>query len=378
MTGDRSTHPLLITLANIDSMIRASSSSHALKLLALIPTPKFVGVKKGLHGILENRFVHMCLDFVTAPLKATAQNGAWMADYAGYICWCFTPLAAYIADTPEAAALAGVAGKTSHLTMASFKEFGDPFQHPPQLAADILASLDTLSYHFHPSDVEVYRTNARQLFRLNGINLPFWCNWKLPNGSLPNPSQLFPIKILHHLHKAFWDHNVKWIIRAIGDRELDIRFSLLQPWSGYHHFSSGISALKQVTGHEHRDIQRYILGLIADGVHPEFIICIHALLDLRYLSQLHNINMDVLEDITRALSVFHSFKHIILDLGLHVGKKGNRMTHFEIPKLELLQSIVSSIMWSGTLPQWSTDVTERLHINFIKVPRDTAAAAQFL
>ena len=80
--------------------------------------------------------------------------------------------------------------------------------------------------------------------------------------------------------------------------------------------------------------------------------------------------MDVLEDITRALSVFHSFKHIILDLGLHVGKKGNQMTHFEIPKLELLQSIVSSIMWSGTLPQWSADVTERLHIDFIKVPRD--------
>ena len=160
MTGDRSTHPLLITLANINSTICSSSSSHALKLLVLIPTPKFVGVKKGLHGILENHFIHMCLDFVTAPLKATAQNGAWMADYAGYIRRCFTPLAAYIADTPEAAALAGVAGKTSHLAMASFKEFGDPFQHPPRLAADILASLDTLSYHFHPSDVEVYRTNT--------------------------------------------------------------------------------------------------------------------------------------------------------------------------------------------------------------------------
>ena len=46
------------------------------------------------------------------------------------------------------------------------------------------------------------------------------------------------------------------------------------------------------------------------------------------------------------------------------------MTHFEIPKLELLQSIISSIMWLGTLPQWSADVTEHLHINFIKVPQD--------
>jgi len=130
MTGDHSAHPLLITLVNIDSMIRSSSSSHALKLLALIPIPKFVSVKKGLHTILENRLLHTCLDFITTPLKTAAQNGTWMSDYAGYICKCFTPLTAYIANTPEAAVLTGVAGKTSHLTMASFKEFSDPFRHP--------------------------------------------------------------------------------------------------------------------------------------------------------------------------------------------------------------------------------------------------------
>ena len=44
------------------------------------------------------------------------------------------------------------------------------------------------------------------------------------------------------------------------------------------------------------------------------------------------------------------------------------MTHFEIPKLELLQSIVPCIMWSGALPQWSADVTEHLHIDLIKAP----------
>ena len=370
MTGDRSAHPLLITLANIDSAVRSSSSSHAFKLLALIPIPKFVGVKKGFHGILENRLTHTCLDFVTAPLKTAAQSRVWMSDYAGYIRNCFTPLAAYITDTPEAAALAGVAGKTSHLTTATFKGFGDPFRHPPRMAVDVLASLDILSHHFDTSNIGVYTTNARQLFRLNGVDLPFWRDWKLPDGTLPNPSQVFPIKILHHLHKFFWDHDVKWIIRAIGDRELDIRFSLLQPRSGYRHFSSGISALKQVTGREHRDMQRYILGLIADSVRPEFVVCVRALLDLRYLSQLHDVNTDILNDIARALKIFHTFKQIILDLGLRVGKKKNRMLHFEIPKLELLQSIIPSIMWSGALPQWSADVTERLHIDFIKVPRD--------
>ena len=176
------------------------------------------------------------------------------------------------------------------------------------MAANTLASLDTLSRSFNPSDIKVYATNAWELFHLNGVDLPFWCDWGLPDGTLPNPSQLFPIKILHHLHKAFWDHEVKWIIQAISGCELDTRFSLLQPQSGYRHFSSGISTLKQVTGREHHNIQQYILGLIADGAHPEFIVCIRALLNLKYLSQLHNVNINILNDISRALKTFHDFK----------------------------------------------------------------------
>jgi len=125
-----------------------------------------------------------------------------------------------------------------------------------------------------------------------------------------------------------------------------------------------------VTGREHCDIQRYILGLIADAVRQEFVICIRTLLDLRYLSQLHEVNTDILNDIAKALNTFYTFKQFILDLCLRVGKKGNPMSHFQIPKLEFLQSIVSCIVWSGTLPQWSADVTERLHIDFIKAPRE--------
>jgi hypothetical protein len=127
MTGDRIAHPLLITLANINSATRTSISSHTFPLLALFPVPKFVGIKKSLHGVLQNRFMHSCLDFITQPLKVTSEHGAWFADYAGDIRFCFTPLVAYIVDTPEASALAGVAGKTSHLMMATYKEFSDPF-----------------------------------------------------------------------------------------------------------------------------------------------------------------------------------------------------------------------------------------------------------
>jgi len=369
MTGDRVAHPLLITLANIDSTVRSSTSSHALSLLALLPVPKFVGVKKGIRGILENRLTHSCLDFITHPLKVASQTGTWLSDYAGNIRFCFTPLVACIVDTPEAAALAGVAGKTSHLTMATYKEFGDPIQHQPRTASSILSSLDTLASQFDPSDLAVYANNARSKFRLNGVDLPFWRDWFLPDGTLPNPHQIFPIETLHHLHKSFWDHDAKWIIRATGDCELDHRFALLQPRGGYRHFSSGISSLKQVTGREHRDIQRYILGLIPENVDPRFILCVRALLDLRYLSQLYQVTEHDLHAIFAALQLFHAHKEVILELRLRVGK-GGPIRHFEIPKLEFLQSIVSCIQWSGSLPQWSADVTEHLHVVYIKTPRE--------
>ena len=41
---------------------------------------------------------------------------------------------------------------------------------------------------------------------------------------------------------------------------------------------------------------------------------------------------------------------------------------WEIPKLELLQSVVPSIQCSGPVMQWSANVTEHAHIQEIKVP----------
>ena len=62
--------------------------------------------------------------------------------------------------------------------------------------------------------------------------------------------------------------------------EIDFRFSVLHPHVGYRHFKEGISKLKQVTGREHRDVQRYIVGTAP----KEFVVAICALIDFRYLA----------------------------------------------------------------------------------------------
>ena len=313
--------------------------------------------------------IHACLNLICHPLKVVTRNGQWMSDYFGNTRLCYTPLVGYIADTPEATALTGVSGKTSHLTMAFSSHFGNSFPHPPHTADQVLTDLSTLSSSVEPWDLTHYVKEARERFRLNGIDLPFWQDWTLPTGVIPNPYHSFPIKILHHFHKCFWDHDLKWCIRALGEEEIDFRFSLLQPCCGFQNFPSGVSKLKQVTGREHHNIQCYILGVIAGAAPAEFILAIRTLLNIHYFAQMWHVDTTVLDKITAALETFHHYKPIILNNHYRVGKGNTPMTHFKIPKLELLHSVVACIQWLGALPQWSADQMEYSHINFIKQPK---------
>ena len=89
----------------------------------------------------QNRLILDCLDFILQPLKKAAQVGIMMSDLLGSLHYVYTPLTAYIVDTQEAVVLAGVAGKTSHLTTATYKEFGDAFKHLPCTALMTLRQL---------------------------------------------------------------------------------------------------------------------------------------------------------------------------------------------------------------------------------------------
>ena len=285
MTGDRIAHPVLLTLANIHMDVRMKASNHAFVLLALLPCPKFLTKDRPTRSVLENRVIHLCLDIVTDPLKLAARAGRMMSDPRSYSRFCFTALASYMVDTPEAAMIAGVAGKTSHLTMADYRKFGDPTRQEPRTASTTLAQLAALGSQISPFDLQSYIPAAKAI-RLNGVHLPFWRDWFLRSSSgdppkvlLADPSQFFTPEPLHHWHKQFWDHDVKWSIRVLGGDELDFRFSTIQPMVGFKRFKDGISSLKQVTGRAHRDIERYLVGIIAGKAAPSFVIAIRALMD---------------------------------------------------------------------------------------------------
>ena len=87
-----------------------------------------------------------------------------MTDSLGRIHRCFTPIVAYIVNMPEAAVIAGVGGKTSHLTLASHKSFGDHFRHPTRLGALTLAQIQYIAETIDPWDLASYAKEAQQRY----------------------------------------------------------------------------------------------------------------------------------------------------------------------------------------------------------------------
>ena len=88
------------------------------------------------------------------------------------------------------------------------------------------------------------------------------------------------------------------------------------------------------------------------------IKAVRALLDFLYLAQypVHTDNTLVL--LQDALEMFHMNKNIFIDLGIREA--------FNIPKLHFTKHYVDFIMLYGTLDNFNTEYTERLHIDLAK------------
>ena len=270
-------HPLLLSLTNIKMHVRNKTFIHGFLLLTLLPIPEFFYESSRIHSVLEARLFHHCLDIILQPLKDAMECGCMMPDPLGNLRYRPTPLVSYIADTPEACMIACIRGKTSPVTTASHKKFGNPFRHPSRTAALTKSQLKSIEHL--ASNIEEFFAACEE-FCLSGVSLPFWRNWLFET-----PSYFLTPEALHYWHCQCWDHDVRWRWVALGNEEIDFRFSVLPRITGLCHFENRITKLKQVCGRTQRDVQRYLVAIIAGGVPPDVVIAIHALMEFRYLSQ---------------------------------------------------------------------------------------------
>jgi len=214
----------------------------------------------------SHRLVHQCLDLVLKPLKIAAAIGVMMSDPIGNLRHCYTPLIAYIADTPEQSLMACTSPKASPVSTAIYKQFRDGICHPPRTAAETLHIIKMMCAKSPPTDLINFLKVAK-VHQLNGVFEPFWRDYLRSD-----PSKFLLPEVLHHFHRLFFNHNLQWCVAVVGSEELDYRFTLIWTPVGYRSFAGGVLKLKQVTSCDHRTIQCYIIGIVAGAVPPDFLL----------------------------------------------------------------------------------------------------------
>ncbi|KAH9020515.1 hypothetical protein EDB84DRAFT_1589727 [Lactarius hengduanensis] len=140
---------------------------------------------------------------------------------------------------------------------------------------------------------------------LSGVHLPFWRDWYLAD-----PFYFLVPEILHTCHKFFFDP----------------------------------SPSMQMTGREHRDIQRSIIAVMAGAVPPRSCV--------PYFSRLF-LTDAAISSFVDSLQEFHDERAAITAAGA---------------RLEQWQHFARSTKMMGAPIQWTADVTEALHITEVKHP----------
>ena len=354
--GNKKAYPLYMTIGNIPKEIRRKASRCGQMLLAYLPTTKLklVTNKAAWRCMLLNIF-HSCLDHILQPLVNAGIHGIAMSDGMGNIRRIHPLLAVYVGDYPEQVLVTGIKYKQCPKCDIPSKELGN--EQVPWEVRDIQCVLDALRMYGPGNHREFI--NACKAVGIKPIPTLFW-------RSLPfiNIFQSITPDILHQLLQGILKHVVAWLIQAYGSAEIDARYQQLIPNHHVRIFTGGISGLSRVTGKEHGQMARVILGVIADQNLPggydaaRLIHAVRALLDFMYLAKLTLISAHHLILMQEALNNFHRNKQIFIDLGIR--------QDFNIPKLHACMHYVDSIKCFGTTDNYDTQYTERLHIELAK------------
>lgn len=276
-------------------------------------------------------------------------------------------LAVYIGDYPEQLLVAGVKNGECPKCMISHDELGAI--NVPVQRRDIANVL--MAFKLADSDPGQFLM-ACDALKLKPVYRPFW--QQLP---LINIFQSLTPDILHQLYQGMVKHVLSWLRAAYGDGEIDARFQRLAPNHHIRIFKTGISGLSRMTGKEHDQICRVLLGVIVDMRLPSnlnssrLIRAVRALLDFVYLARLPVHSNNSLSSLAKSLQDFHDNKSIFIDLGIR--------EQFNIPKLHSCRHYSSSIKLFGTTDNYDSQYTERLHIELAKLAyRSTNQKDEFL
>src|SRR5713226_9432554 len=251
---DKSAYPIYLTIGNIPKQICWKLSMHTQILLGYIPTTKLSSIsnKAACHRTLANLF-HACMCEVLGLLASYGKSGLKLSSGNGIWCQCHLIVAIYVSDYLEQVLVTctyyGCCLKCTVLP----SQLGKYEMFPPHVQSLLLDI-----YELVDSDVHAFNVACDEA-RMKPIYHPFWEILPLADIFL-----LITPDILHQLLQGVVRHLVSWLIHIFSKAAIDTRCRAIPPNHNILLFTKGISSLSCISGHEHKKMCSFLLGLIVD------------------------------------------------------------------------------------------------------------------
>jgi len=353
--GNKTAYPVYMTIGNLPKHIRRKPSRQGQILLAYLPTSKLKHIrnKAARRRAVANLF-HACMAFLVRLLETLGVSGLHLMSGDGAIRDCHPIFAAYAGDYPEQILVTCTKSGECPTCPAPRDEIGDPdLVGSPRDVPPILAALDTID-----KDPTTF-CKACKAVGIKPVQHPFWQN--LP---FVNIFRSITPDILHQMYQGNIKHLISWIQQACGEEEIDARCRRLPPNHNIRLFLKGISSLSRVTGTEHDQICRFLLGIVIDIKLPNqvstarLLRAVRGLLDFLYLAKFPVHTTETLQQLNDALCMYHDNRQVFIDLGI--------CSNFNFPKDHFINHYHELIEIFGTTDNFNTEYAERLHIDLAK------------
>lgn len=351
-SGVKTAYLVYLTIGNIAKDVRRKPSHHATVLLGYLPITALTHYSPATRSATQYALSHQCTERLLRPLKDAGTNGVKMVCPDNKRRKIFPILASYVADFPRQCLVACTL--QSRCPTCIVQHF-DREQPSPSTPRSQEATVEVLREACsNPPSLDALDTVAIEGLRL--VSSPFWAD--LPHVDI---FTCFTPDLLHQLHKGvFKDHLFKWCSKLLSPQEIDRRHMSLPLHPSLRHSARGITTIKQWSGNKYKQMEKYFIRVIVSAVPPQVLEASRAILDFIFLAQYPYLTSKNLDEMTNALSVFHTYKTIFISTGARTPP------NFNIPKFHSMLHFTNSIRSRGSPDNSNTELPERLHIDFAK------------
>ncbi|KAG9074113.1 hypothetical protein FRC06_010923, partial [Ceratobasidium sp. 370] len=150
----------------------------------------------------------------------------------------------------------------------------------------------------------------------------------------------------------------------MGEAEYDAHVRAQTHFVGNWTFQHGVSHISQMTGIEHRLLERTHLPIVANApgvINNKVTRATQGAIDCIYLAQLPVQSERSLQAYEAAYETFMAHRQHWIENGTRRGKKGV-IQHFNIPKMHIIRHHVEHVRRKGTADNFSTETMEHLHV----------------